>query len=129
VPFRIESIEEADIEFLGLPPPVREIFISAFRELAVSETPVVAASGWYTEELRQNQRVATEGVFSLHVGQLWRGVFFRRRKSLVFIAFGFRLPDFYTKLERLRRVVAGSKPRDARPSQGVPSGVQNGLGP
>jgi hypothetical protein len=114
VPFRLESIEEADIEFLGLPPRVRETFIAAFRELAVSETPVTSASGWYTEELRQNQRIAPEGLYSLHVGELWRGVFFRRKRSLVFIAFGFRLPDFYTKLERLRRVVASSVPGDQK---------------
>jgi hypothetical protein len=108
VPFRIESIGEADIEFLGLPPAVRETFIAAFRELAASDSPVIFASGWHTEELRQNQRIAPEGLYSLHVGELWRGMFFRRRRSLVFIAFGFRLPDFYTKLKRLRRVVAGS---------------------
>jgi hypothetical protein len=106
VPFRLESIEEADTEFLGLPPDVREVFISAFRELAASDSPLAAAPGWYTEELRQKQRVAPEGVFSLHVGALWRGVFIRRRKSLVFIAFGFRRPDFYAKLDRLRHVVA-----------------------
>jgi hypothetical protein len=112
VPFRVESIEEADIEFLGLPPPVRETYIAAFRELAVSDTPAIAASAWYSEELRQNQRIAPEGLYSLHVGELWRGVFFRRKRTLVFIAFGFRLPDFYTKLERLRRVVASSVPGD-----------------
>lgn len=37
---------------------------------------------------------------------LWRGVFYRHRGSLIFIAFGFRDPDFYRKLERLRRVLA-----------------------
>ncbi|MCI4333536.1 MAG: hypothetical protein L3K01_07455 [Thermoplasmata archaeon] len=75
---------------------------------------MVSAPGWYTAELRQNQRVAPEGLFSLHVGLLWRGVFFRRRKSLGFIGFGYRLPEFYSKLERLRRVVAGSESRGRR---------------
>ncbi|MFY9716762.1 MAG: hypothetical protein WAK40_02340 [Thermoplasmata archaeon] len=110
VPFRLDSIEVADTEFLGLPPPVREVFITAFRELAVSDSPVALAPGWFTEELRQDQRIAPEGLFSLHVGDLWRGVFFRRGRFSVFIAFGFRLPDFYAKLERLRRAVAQRAP-------------------
>ncbi|MGP8078747.1 MAG: hypothetical protein ACLP78_08805 [Thermoplasmata archaeon] len=112
MPFRLDSIEEADTEFLGLPPPVREVFIAAFRELAVSDSAVASGPGWFTEELRQNQRIAPEGLFSLHAGELWRGVFFRSGRSLVFIAFGFRLPDFYAKLERLRRVVARRAPGD-----------------
>jgi hypothetical protein len=70
VPFRVESSEPADIEFLGLPPAIREVFITAFHELAVSDNRVTSASGWYTEELHQNQRVAPEGLFSLHVGEL-----------------------------------------------------------
>jgi hypothetical protein len=105
VPFRIESIEDADAEFLGLPPPVREIFISAFRELAAAETPLQKGPGWYTEELRQNQRIAPEGLFSLHVGDLWRGAYFRDGDTLVFIGFGYRIPEFYDKLARLRRTV------------------------
>lgn len=117
MPFRIESIAEADTELLALPPSVREVCITAFRELAVSDSPLVSAPGWYTEELRQNQRVAPEGLFSLHVGVLWRGVFFRRKRSLVFIGFGYRLPEFYAKLERLRRVVAAPESRDRRSPQ------------
>jgi hypothetical protein len=108
VPYRLESIEEADGEFLGLPPPVREVFISAFRELAVAEQPILKGPGWYTEELRQNQRIAPEGLFSLHVGDLWRGAFYREGGSLVFIGFGYRLPEFYDKLARLRKTVAKS---------------------
>jgi len=106
VPFRVQSIDEANTEFLALPPVVREIFIAAFRELAASETPISRGPEWYSEELRQRQRIATGGVFSLHVRGLWRGVYFRRGESLVFIAFGFRLPEFYDKLNRLRRVVS-----------------------
>jgi hypothetical protein len=106
VPFTLESIDEADIEFLALPPAVRDVFVTAFRELAVSESPVTSARGWYTEELRQRQRLAPEGLFSLHVGELWRGVFYRRGDILVFIGFGFRLPEFYDKLKRLRAALA-----------------------
>ena len=108
MPFHLESIEEADTEFLALPPDVREVFIAAFRELAAGETPLVRGTEWYTEELRQRQRIAAEGLFSLHVQNLWRGVYYRRGESLVFIAFGFRLPEFYDKLKRLRKVVATS---------------------
>jgi hypothetical protein len=106
VPFRIESIDETDAEFLGLPPPVREVFISAFRELAASEKPTLKGPGWYTEELRQNQRIAPGGLFSLHVGDLWRGAFYRDGDALVFIGFGYRVPEFYDKLARLRKAVA-----------------------
>jgi len=110
VPFHLESIEEADPEFLALPPDVREVFIAAFREIAASDTPLARGPEWYSEELRQRQRVAAEGLFSLHVRDLWRGVYFRRGESLVFIAFGFRLPEFYDKLERLRKAVSSSAP-------------------
>jgi hypothetical protein len=106
VPFRLASIEEADTEFLALPPDVREVFIAAFRELAASDTPLARGPGWYTEELRQRQRIAAEGLFSLPVHNLWRGVYFRHGGSLVFIAFGFRLPEFYDKLKRLRKSVS-----------------------
>ncbi|MCI4343147.1 MAG: hypothetical protein L3J92_03405 [Thermoplasmata archaeon] len=108
MPFRIESIDDADGEFLGLPPPVREVFISAFRELAVAEKPVLKGPGWYTEELRQNQRIAPEGLFSLHVGELWRGAFYRDGDCLVFLGFGYRIPEFYAKLARLRKAVGNS---------------------
>jgi len=106
VPFRLKSIEEANTEFLALPPDVREIFIAAFRELAASKTPISRGPEWYSEELRQRQRIATGGLFSLHVRSLWRGVYFRRGESLVFIAFGFRLPEFYDKMSRLRSAVS-----------------------
>lgn len=106
--FRIESIIEADAEFLGLPPPVREVFISAFRELAAAEMPGLTGPGWYSEELRQIQRVAPEGLFSLHVGELWRGAFYRTGDALVFVGFGYRVPEFYDKLTRLRKAVEHS---------------------
>jgi hypothetical protein len=108
VPFRIESIEEADGEFLGLPPSVREVFIAAFRELAAADEPIMKGTGWYTEELRQNQRIAPGGLFSLHVGSLWRGAFYREGSNLVFIGFGYRIPEFYDKLARLRKTVGDS---------------------
>lgn len=108
MPFRLESIEEADIEFLALPPEVREEFIAAFREIAASGSPIAHGPGWYSEELRQRQRIATEGLFSLHLRDLWRGVYLRRADSLVFIAFGFRLPEFYDKLKRLRKAISDS---------------------
>jgi len=108
VPFRIQSIDEADGEFLGLPPPVREVFIAAFRELAAAEDPILKGPSWYTEELRQNQRIAPEGLFSLHVGDLWRGAFYRDGDTLAFIGFGYRIPEFYDKLARLRKRVADS---------------------
>ncbi len=103
--FRLESIEEADTEFLALPPNVREVFISAFREIAAGDSPIAHGPEWFCAELRQRQRVAAEGLYSLHVGELWRGVYFRRGESLVFIAFGFRLPEFYDKLRQLRKAV------------------------
>lgn len=103
--FLVQSIGEADLEFLALPPEVRETFIAAFRELAAADHPVQSGDGWYVEELRQNQRVASDGIFSLHVGELWRGAFYRRGSELVFIGFGFRLPEFYDKLRRLRKSI------------------------
>jgi phage-related protein len=106
VPFRLESIEEADTEFLALPPEVREESVVAFREIAASPTLLARGPGWYSEELRQRQRIAEEGLYSLHVRDLWRGVYFRRGSSLVFIAFGFRLPEFYDQLRRLRKAVS-----------------------
>lgn len=106
MPFQIDSIDEADEEFLSLPPAVREVFIAAFRELAASGSPTLTGIGWYTEELRQNQRIAPGGLFSLHVGTLWRGAFFRERDTLVFIGFGYRLPEFYDKLARLRKTLS-----------------------
>ena len=108
MPFRIESVEEADAEFLALPPPIREVFITAFRELAAAEVPVLKGPGWYTEELRQNQRLAPEGLYSLHVGELWIGAFYREGNNLVFIGFGYRIPEFYDKLARLRKTVGRS---------------------
>ncbi|MGC2288766.1 MAG: hypothetical protein WA688_02775 [Thermoplasmata archaeon] len=107
MPFRIDSIDDADAEFLSLPPAVREVFIAAFRELAASNAPVLRGNGWHTEELRQNQRIAHGGLFSVHVGALWRGAFFRDRDALVFIGFGFRVPEFYDKLARLRKSLDG----------------------
>ncbi len=109
MPFRLESIEEADTEFLAVPPEVREVFIAAFREIAARDSPVAHGPEWFCTELRQRQRVAAEGRYSLHVGELWRGIYFRRGESLVFIAFGFRLSEFYDKLRRLRKAVTARR--------------------
>ncbi len=105
--FRVLSIDESDVEFLALPFEVRETFIAAFRELASMDDPVCAGMGWFVEALRQNQKVAPIGLFSLHVG-LWRGVFYRKATDLVFIGFGYRVPEFYIKLKRLRGAVSRS---------------------
>jgi hypothetical protein len=106
VSFRLLSIDEADTEFLALPAGVRETFIASFRELMASAYPICSGSDWYVEELRQNQRLAPEGLFSLHVGSLWRGAFYRRGTALIFIGFGYRLPEFYDKLTRLRNALS-----------------------
>ena len=106
MPFVLRSIDEADAEFLALPPEVREVFIAAFRELAASESPVTSSAGGYTEELRQRKRMAPEGVFSLHLRGLWRGAFHRSGNSLILIGVGFRLPEFYDKLQRVRTALA-----------------------
>jgi hypothetical protein len=103
VPFRVRRRKVADAEFFSMPYNVRETFVSAFRELAAADSPQVSGPNWYVDELKQNQRIAPEGQYSLHVSDLYRGVFFRRRQDLVFVAFGYRFPDFYTKLERLRQ--------------------------
>lgn len=110
MPFVLESIDEADTEFLALPPDIREQFIAAFREIAVSDSPLAAGPTWYTEELRQRKRIAAEGLFSLNVAGLWRGAFFMRSGALIFIGFGFRLPEFYDKLERLRTALKMGEP-------------------
>lgn len=115
MPFVLESIDEADTEFLALPPDAREVFIAAFRELAASESPVVSGRGWFAEELRQRQRIAADGLFSLHVGDLWRGAFYRKGTTLLFIGFGFRLPEFYLKLKRLRSTLADRRTHPTKP--------------
>lgn len=108
MPFRVRRKLLCDPEFLGLPPPVREIFIAAFRELAVASGPMAESSAWYVAELRQRQRIAPQGIFSVHVSDdggktwPWRGVFFRRDGDLVFFGFGPRVPEFYTRMARAR---------------------------
>lgn len=99
--FKVSSIDEADPEFLALPFEVRETFIAAFRELEAADSPICSGLNWNVDELRQNQNVAPEGLYSVHVG-LWRGAFYRRGPDLIFIGFGYRIPEFYVKLKRLR---------------------------
>ncbi len=119
MPFRLDSIDEADLEFLTVPREIREAFIVAFRELMAADSPVLHGPGWFTGKLRQNRRIAPEGLFSLHVGKLWRGAFYREGDSLVLIAFGYRIPEFYDKLARLRGTVEKRRERGhPAPSRG-----------
>ena len=110
--FRIRRKLICDAEFLALPPHVRETFITVFRELAVSDTPIQKGPGYYIEELRQRQKIASEGIFSVHVSErtdkdwMWRGVFFRRSDDIVFFGFGPRVPDFYVRMSRARDAVS-----------------------
>ncbi|MGI0067856.1 MAG: hypothetical protein ACREB9_05500 [Thermoplasmata archaeon] len=57
------------------------------------------------EELRQKRRLMRGGVFSLHVGPTYRGLFVRNGRVLKFIAFGVRIPeaDVYAMLARVRK--------------------------
>lgn len=111
--FRVRRKLVCDPEFLGLPPRVREAFVTAFRELAVSNVPIVRGSDWYIEELRQRQKIAPDGMFSVHVSVdagkswPWRGVFFRRGTDLVFFGFGPRTPEFYVRMARARQALGG----------------------
>ncbi len=110
--FRIRRKLICDPEFLALPPHVRETFITVFRELAVSDTPIQKGPGYYIEELRQRQKIASEGIFSVHISEhadkdwMWRGVFFRRSDDIVFFGFGPRVPDFYVRMSRARDAVS-----------------------
>jgi hypothetical protein len=101
----VERVRIADAEFLAIPVAQREVFVSAFRELAAADNPKISGPGWIVDELRQNQRIAPEGLYSLHVGKMFRGAFFRDGETLVFLGFGYRIPEFYDKLERLRQVL------------------------
>lgn len=109
--FRIRRKLVCDPEFLALPHHVRETFIVVFRELAVSDTTILNGPRYYIEELRQRQRIAPEGIYSVHASDhaskdwMWRGVFFRRGVDLVFFGFGPRVPDFYARMARAREAV------------------------
>ena len=112
MPFRIRRKHVCDPEFLALPPAVRETFIMVFRELAVSDVPILKGPQYCIEELRQKPRIAPEGIFSVQLSDrsdrrwLWRGVFFRRVGDLVFYGFGPRIPDFYVRLSRVREAAS-----------------------
>jgi len=108
VPFRVESNEEANGEFSGLPPPIREISTAASPELEAADTPILRGPGGFTEASHPNQRVAPGGLFCIHVGDRWRGAFYREGNHLNFIGFGDRIPAFYDKLARLHQTVVGS---------------------
>lgn len=109
--FRVRRKLVCDPEFLGHPPHVRETYISVFRELAVADSPTLKGSGWYIEELQQKQKLAPEGIFSVHVSDdrgktwPWRGAFFRRGGDIVFFGFGPRNPDFYVRMARVREAL------------------------
>jgi hypothetical protein len=110
--YRILRKAVCDPEFLALPPRVREAIVAIFRELAASQTPVIRGTTYFVEELRQNRRIASEGIYSVHVADRlrgewkWRGAFLRRGTDLVFFGFGPRDPDFYVRLSRLREAVS-----------------------
>ncbi len=99
--FTVETTESADVDFVTeLPLTVQATFDAAFSLLRRSETPLVSGVGWHVEELRQKQRVYPEGMFSLHVGPVFRGLFVRQGAVLKFFAFGaHREPrDVYAKI-------------------------------
>lgn len=110
--FRVRRKLVSDVEFLALPPRLRETFIAVFRELAVAESPILRGPAFYVEELRQKRNLAREGIYSVHVADTsrgdwkWRGVFFRRRADLVFFGFGPREPDFYERMARTREALS-----------------------
>lgn len=113
--FRVEADPIAYPEFLALPKPVRETFEEAWEALAETDDPVMSGTGrrhrirWSVEELTQKQLIAKEGLFSLHVGEPWRGLFIRDRGSLFFFAFGphqRQVNDIYRKLKGLRAILS-----------------------
>ena len=102
--FRIERSLVADSEFLSLPRAVRETFIEAFHKLEGATYPLISGRNWSIEELRQRRVAFPQGLYSLHVGPIYRGLFIRTGGTLRFIAFGAHLPsdDVYRKLTRAR---------------------------
>lgn len=115
MPFRIEADPVAYPEFLALPKPVRETFEEAWETLEGADSPIIDGYGkkhkmkWTVEELTQKQLLAKEGLFSLHVGEPWRGLFIRDKVSLFFFAFGpyqKHINDIYRRLKELRTVLS-----------------------
>lgn len=106
--FVIERSLITDDEFLNLPLAVREAFIQAFETLQRTDQLDVSGPGWTVKELRQRRPVFREGLYSLHVGPIYRGLFIRLGPKLRFIAFGPHLPkdDVYRKLGRARQELA-----------------------
>lgn len=110
--FRIRRKLVSDVEFLSLPPDVRESFIVVFRELGVAESPLLKGPEFFIEELHQKKNLAPDGIYSVHVHGAdrsewtWRGVFFRRGNDLVFFGFGPREPDFYERMSRTREALS-----------------------
>ena len=101
--FTVETTESADVDFVTeLPQTVPATFDAAFSLPRRSEMPLVSGVGWHVEELRQKQRVYPEGMFSLHVGPVFRGLFVRPCAVLQFFAVGaHREPrDVYAKIEQ-----------------------------
>lgn len=107
-PFRVERSLIADGEFLNLPRAVRETFIAAFRRLEGANEPAISGRDWSVEPLRQRKVAFPEGLYSLHAGPIYRGLFIRSGWTLRFIAFGPHLPsaDVYRKLTHARRELA-----------------------
>ena len=101
-------------EFLALPKPVRETFEEAWKALGDADGPVIDGVGkkhkirWSVEELTQKQLIAKEGLFSLHVGEPWRGLFIRDKGNLFFFALGphqKEINDIYRRLKGLRALL------------------------
>ena len=108
--FTVQTTDSADIDFVTeLPLTVQATFDAAFSILRRSATPLVSGAGWHVEELRQKQRLYPEGMFSLHVGPVFRGLFVRQGQVLKFFAFGaHREPrDVYAKLGERGAFVRG----------------------
>jgi hypothetical protein len=115
MPFRIEADPVAYPEFLALPKPVRETFEEAWKLLEGADSPIINGIGkkhrmrWSVEELTQRQFIASEGLFSLHVGEPWRGLFIKDKGSLFFFAFGphqRQINDIYRRLKGLRAILS-----------------------
>ena len=102
--FRIERSLVADSEFLSLPRAVRETFIEAFHKWEGATSPLIPGRSRSIEELRQRRVAFPQGVYSLPVGPIYRGLFIRTGGTLRFIVFGAHLPsdDVHRKLARAR---------------------------
>ena len=105
--FEVVNSPTARQEFRLLPLEVQAVFDRAITTLAGASDPIRAGEGWFVEELRHHREIFPQGLFSLHVGSVHRGLFIREGVALIFLAFGVHLAtaDVDAKLERLRREI------------------------